>query len=161
MAAAQTYEPIATQTAGGSTTVITFTSIPSTYTDLVFVMTGSSGNDINCRFNNDSGANYGLIRMFTSGDGSIGVGTGTGQTSFDVTIGGLTNGVTVGNIMNYANTSMYKTTLYRPNNTGGAYVSYYVSNWNSNSAVNRIDFTSQSGNISSGVMFTIYGIKAA
>jgi hypothetical protein len=54
-----TYVALATATATGSQSTITFTSIPQTYTDLVLVC---SGNTVNLAtallFNNDNGANY-------------------------------------------------------------------------------------------------------
>lgn len=68
---AATYEPIATTTASGSSSSITFSSISSAYTDLVLVANASvtSGSDTAIlRFNGDTGSNY--SRTFLSGNGS-------------------------------------------------------------------------------------------
>jgi hypothetical protein len=47
MAAGATYTPIATYTVSGSSTLTyTFSSIPSTYTDLVLVVNGSSSRPV-------------------------------------------------------------------------------------------------------------------
>jgi hypothetical protein len=49
---AATYTPIASITLGATATSVTFSSIPSTYTDLILVMNGSSTSDranmLNC-----------------------------------------------------------------------------------------------------------------
>ena len=57
---ASTYTAIATQTASGSTTALTFSSIPQTYTDLVIVCLLTAGNtgDAYLRYNSDTGTNY-------------------------------------------------------------------------------------------------------
>ena len=60
MAAGSTYTPIATTTLGSAATSYTFTSIPSTYTDLVLVgnLSSSSNTNISIRIYSDSGTNY-------------------------------------------------------------------------------------------------------
>jgi len=70
MAAGSTYTPIATTTLGSSATSYTFTSIPSTYTDLVIVaqIKGDTTTYLNLRFNGDTGSNY--SRTTLSGNGS-------------------------------------------------------------------------------------------
>ncbi len=58
---AATYTPIASATLAASTSSITFSSIPATYTDIVVVINdiNSTGSfDTNIRFNGDSGSNY-------------------------------------------------------------------------------------------------------
>ena len=61
-----TYEPLATTTGTGSSTTVTFTTIPQTYTDLVLVCSdiNAQTTDIGVRFNNDSGSNYGRVVAF-------------------------------------------------------------------------------------------------
>ena len=56
-----TYTPIASHTASGSESSITFSSIPQGYTDLVLVFLGkvdSGSGDLGLRFNADTGSNY-------------------------------------------------------------------------------------------------------
>ena len=68
-----TYDKIATYTLPSATSSYTFTSIPSTYTDLVLVvsarMTGGGGaSAIQLQFNGDTGSNYSITTL--NGDGS-------------------------------------------------------------------------------------------
>ena len=60
MAAGATYEPIATTTLGSATNSVNFTSIPSTYTDLLLI------GDFTCSAN---GTNAGVY--FNSSTGSV------------------------------------------------------------------------------------------
>ena len=56
-----TYEPIATNTLGSAASSVTFSSIPSTYTDLIVVMNYANSTglaDVFFRFNGDTGSNY-------------------------------------------------------------------------------------------------------
>ena len=71
MAAGSTYTPIATTTASGSASSVTFSSIPSTYTDLVIVadiLGAASTADAVLRFNSDTTSNY--SETVIRGDGS-------------------------------------------------------------------------------------------
>ena len=82
LVASGSYESIATFTLGSSTTV-TFSSIPSTYKHLQIrylarsARTGAATDDLAIRLNSDSGANYARHRLF--GDGASV--TASGQTS--------------------------------------------------------------------------------
>ena len=70
-----TYQPIETQTVSGtSTSTVTFSSIPQTYTDLVLVSAITQSADVSnyLRFNSDTGTNYSRTRL---------VGTGSSATS--------------------------------------------------------------------------------
>jgi hypothetical protein len=70
MPAGNTYESIATQTLGSSSGSITFSSIPSTYTDLVIVFSGTTAAlvAVDIQFNGDTSTNY--SRTIISGNGS-------------------------------------------------------------------------------------------
>jgi hypothetical protein len=155
-----TYEPIATATASGSTNSISFTSIPSTYTDLIVVIgvLGSSA-DFDLRINNDSGSNYSYTRLYGDGTG-IASDRASNQTAIQVTLGGSSPGVQILNLNNYSNTTTNKTVLNRINLT--SHVAATVGLWRNTSAINRLDFIGQSGsNIQANSTYTIYGIKAA
>jgi hypothetical protein len=158
-----TYTPIASSTISGtSTTVVTFTSIPSTYTDLLVVVNGLNvgSADAAMTFNNDSGANYCWTRLF--GDGSTTYsGRASAASDIPVSIGYMNDRTnTLVNIMNYSNATTYKTTILRANKSTG-YVEAMVDMWKNTSAINRIDITTPSGYFAAGTIFTIYGIKAA
>ena len=160
---ASTYTPLATQTLGGATSSVSFSSIASTYTDLVLVIDGTVGSNcgIQLKFNSDSGSNYSFTRM--TGDGS----SATSDRSSNATFMELgyyvssTRNMNILQIMNYSNTTTYKTVLNRANaqsvNIGAQ---AYVEMWRNTSAINAISL-SASGNFSTGSTFTIYGIAAA
>ena len=82
---ANTYTLIASYTATGTVSDITFSSIPSTYTDLCVKYSlrsnSTSGTTEYClfRFNNDSGSNY-TTRSITAGGTSTSSGTRASQT---------------------------------------------------------------------------------
>jgi hypothetical protein len=53
-----TYTPLATVTLGTTAASVTFSSIPATYRDLIFVLSGLGGSaNITLRYNGDSGSN--------------------------------------------------------------------------------------------------------
>ena len=105
-----TYTPIATYTVSSAQTSYTFTSIPSTYTDLILVGSAATNTnvDIWLRFNGDS-ASTNYSRTFVYGDGSSAL---SGRTSNASNIGaayGSTSSSTfVIQLMNYSNTNLVK-----------------------------------------------------
>jgi hypothetical protein len=158
-----TYEPIATQTLGSASSSVSFSSIASTYTDLILTIDGTVGSNcgIQLRFNSDSGSNYSFTRM--TGDGS----TASSDRSSNATFMELgyyvttTRNMNIVQIMNYSNTTTFKTVLNRASaqsvNIGAQ---AYVEMWRQTSAINSITINA-SGNLSSGSILTLYGIKAA
>jgi len=169
-----TYEPIATTTLGSATASVTFSSLGS-YTDIVLVcsvQSASSGDArINIRLNSDSGSNY--SGTFLSGDGSTaGSGRDTSRTSIDgtgvtVPASGTSFAPYIYQIMNYGNSSTYKTVLCRGNNTTAQtgqqiWAAASVSLWRSTAAITTIYIFDLTGkNFNTGSTFTLYGIKAA
>lgn len=161
---AATYEPISTTTLGSANATVTFTSIPSTYTDLILIISGSytSGNpDGKLTFNNDTGTNY--SQTFMEGDGSA---TSSGrynnqaQIYIDAIGGGTGQMNYIYSIMNYANTTTYKTAIGKYSNAAVG-LDAIVGMWRSTSAINRIDINASSSTFTSGSKFTLYGVKAA
>jgi len=168
---ASTYEPIATTTLGSATAAITFSSIPSTYTDLkiIIVATASvSGSALQFIFNNDSASNYSVTLI--NGNG---VNASSNKYSNQSTGYGLVASSSTGlstsvpsflsiDIFSYAG-STFKTALVAGNadKNGSGNVEYDVNLWRSTSAINRIDLSAQSANLSAGTTATLYGIKAA
>jgi len=167
MAAGSTYTPIATTTASGSTTSVTFSSIAGTYTDIVVVcnVQNAAGGDngLRMQFNGDTAANYSTTYIY--GDGtSAASGRQTGGTATGAQFGRSASGnitTSIGQVQNYANTTTYKTVLGRGNNPA-ALVWAAVSLWRSTSAINEIKiYNETSATISAGSTFTLYGIAAA
>lgn len=163
MAAGSTYTPIATQTLGGSSSGITFSSIPSTYTDLVLVATGTrgtGGDSIKVRINGDTSAsNYSSMILYGTGTSAGGQRIGTLYGYFeDVASWNQTPAPIIFNFNNYSNTTTYKTMMAR-NNNAGTNVTIYVGLYKSTSAINSI-FVNMT-DMAAGTTMTLYGITAA
>jgi hypothetical protein len=163
-----TYTPIATTALGSTASSYTFSSIPSTYTDLVLISNAATtvaNKDLAIQFNSDTGSNYSRTVLF--GDGSsAGSARATSQAQIfldywgwtTTTLGTQTN---IAQIMNYANTTTNKTVLAR-SNTSSSGVDAVVGLWRSTAAINSITIiATTSGVFSTGSTFTLYGIKAA
>jgi hypothetical protein len=174
MAIGNTYEAIATQTLSSTSQSITFSSIPSTYTDLVFLT--SIRFNINTspflRLNSDSGTNYSQTLIYGFGS-TANSGRETSQTYYYPndygysTVTANTFGFNQLNFMNYSNTTTYKNILERASTTdtaasasNGATAS--VGLWRSTNAINSINlFVGGSTYFQIGSTFSLYGIKAA
>lgn len=159
-----TYTPIATTTLGSTTQSYTFSSIPSTYTDLVLItnMKVASGQDNICvRLNGDTGTNYSYTRI--KGNGSS-AGSDRGTNGTQALIGNESNAqftTEITHFMNYANSTTYKTILARSNATDSEVVAW-VNLWRSTSAITSILVRSAGGGgFVSGSTLTLYGIAAA
>lgn len=161
---ASTYTPIATYTVPSATANYTFSSIPSTYTDLVLIINATSstaaGAGLSMQFNGDTASNYSFTYMFGNGGG-----TSSGrQSNTFVNLGNINNTRSVNrfNIQNYSNSTTYKSMLGRAS-LSDKYDVTYAGLWRSTSAITSIKLTIENGthNFDSGSIFTIYGIAAA
>ena len=165
MAAEPTYDSIATTTLGSAAADITFSSI-SGYTDLVLVVNGTpetaGSYNLDMRFNGDTGSNY--SRTVLSGDGSAASSSrNSTQTKIVITNEGnltTTSNNQIINILNYSNSTTYKTVLARGNraNTG---VDATVGLWRSTSAITSIVIFLTGSNLATGTTATLYGITKA
>lgn len=160
-----TYEPIATFTATASST-FTFSSIPSTYTDLRLVVVGTPGtgnSSGSLRFNGISTTTYSntnLIGNGTAASSTVNT-SATAITTFQFTSTSIP-AMAVIDIFNYANTGVFKTFLISEssdNNGSGTTISR-VGIWRSTSAITTIDINA-AGSFNTGTTATLYGIKAA
>jgi hypothetical protein len=165
---ATTYEKIASTTLATANTSITFSSIPSTYTDLRIVFTPASyaGGGMFIRCNSDTGTNYSHTRLTTDG-ASLET-----YNAYDNTywlLGGYVAGATSTtgklhtiDIFSYAGAT-YKTMLhtYSGDKNAAGEVSRTVQLWRSTSAINTILLSSTSSTYGVGTVATIYGILKA
>jgi len=162
-----TYEPIATTTLGSSNANITFSSIPSSYTDLRFVVTGTSLSAFETllvRFNSDTGSNYSQTRIVGTGAAaqsqretsatSIRVGTSAG---FGSTV---TSFITM-DLFSYAG-STNKTVLadISSDRNGAGSVEKIVGLWRNTAAITTI-LINNANQFNTGTTATLYGIKNA
>lgn len=160
-----TYTPIASQTANGSVSSLTFSSIPQGYTDLVLVFTGSvsSGSgDLGLRFNSDIGSAYSTTWLSSQAGGTSG--RSTSATSITATeysyLDNVRSTLTTINLLNYSNNTTYKSVLTRSGKTGYG-VETKVGLWRNTNAITSITaFTTGSNpNFTSDSTFTLYGIQ--
>jgi hypothetical protein len=158
MAKTATYSLIQSQTtSGSSTTVITFSSIPQTFTDLVLVVNGaavSGGPDLKYTFNSDTGSNYARIAFYGSGAAAF-VARDINQTGTNTGYLGTSNTTNILNVPDYSNTTTYKNIVGR---IGGG--NAYLGTWRSTAAISSITLTTVSSSYASGCTFKLYGIEA-
>ena len=162
-----TYEPVVQQILTTSTSTVTFTSIPQTYTDLVLIISGTStaNGQAFIRFNNDSGGSYSVTNMY--GDGSSAgserytSGSGSPYNAYGF-IGNFKTGQgnKIIDLNNYSNTTTFKNYLCRTTNPSTD-TSTMVGLWQSTSAISRIDLFINGSTWASGTTINLYGIANA
>jgi hypothetical protein len=170
--AGSSYESIATANGTGSSGVITFSSIPSTYKHLqIRAIARSTFADTNTypniTFNSDTASNYSWHIL--DGNGSaVSAGAGASQSTAGVPTFTAANssanifGVMVLDILDYANTDKYKTIRYfgGHDQNGSGILRFGSGSWRSTSAISTITFTAiGSANWATNTSFALYGIK--
>jgi hypothetical protein len=157
-----TYDQIATQTLGSSATVITFNSIPQTFTDLILVLVGQTtggADSIGVRLNNDSSSIY-MYRV-GAGNGSVTVANaGNNESSLRVGPFYATTSTIHAQVLGYTATNMWKTCISRGSN-GENQVNMTASCWRSTTAVTSLTVNALFGSMNTGTMATLYGIARA
>lgn len=166
-----TYEPIASQTLTSTAGIITFSSIPQTFTDLVLIQSArvSSAYDITAIRVNSVTTNY--SGTYIEGNGSSAT-TGNGAAEIALRAGYVPGTSYTGewsseiyNFMNYSNSSYNKIVLSRTAFVGSSVnfnVQEKVSLIPTTSAITQITTQPVNGALwAIGSTFTLYGIKAA
>jgi hypothetical protein len=163
-----TYTPLATITLTGTDSEVVFASIPTTYRDLILVVTSAAGSPGNpggtqrnllMRFNSDGSSVYNRVIM--GGDGTTARATSDVQPWFALDWYGTTNSTThdhIVQIMDYAQTDKHKTILARVRSTSATEA--LVSRWGSTAAVNTISVFYDSNTLAAGSTFSLYGVIA-
>lgn len=170
-----TYTLISSNTLSTTATSITFSSIPSTYTDLVIRWSARYNNanlDSTMQFNGDTGANYGRTELTSTG------GTASSSVSSSAT-NLLQSGTTVrsaGTANAFSNTEVYISNyLSSVKKTSGSYqvaednssAAYYAqitidaNLWQGTSAITSIVIDGYGSSFISGSSFYLYGISNA
>lgn len=164
------FDSIATVSlSGGAANTVTFSSIPSTYTHLqIRAIVRTPGNASFMAIGTSSGANYGAQGHLLSGGngGSIYANslntTGTKGLALDLYVGSLVAnqfGVYIIDILDYANTTKYKTvraiTGYEDASSTVNLISHHYTTFN---AITSIVLTGD-GNYAQYSHFALYGIK--
>jgi len=161
----------------GSNGAISFQNIPACYTHLEIVgnirssYTGSTVDNINIRFNNDSGPNY--LSQIVGGVGASAVGNFTTNLAAMTGVPGTLADILADNaspvyfspftavIPNYTNTSINRTAMWWTGQSISRAVEMLVGWWANGTAVNRVDFLSTNGasnSLKTGSQLSLYGI---
>lgn len=160
---ATTYVPIATQTLGSNTATVTFSSIPSTYTDLVLIAVVKNSSTLNNGrffFNNDTSSLYSGTYLQGNGSAASSGRVSNVNSCYTPEISTTDWTIITANIMNYSNTTTFKTTLIR-GGTASDRTAAWVDLYRSTNAISRIDFETFGGNLLAGSTFSLYGIANA
>ena len=161
--------PIATQILA-SYNNISFTNIPQTYQDLMLVVfsgtqqSGSSADYARLIFN---GGAIGMSTTLLTGDGSSATSTRETTTTSGGAIGirpayaANLQGSFVTHILNYANSSTYKTSISRSASdaNGSGTTQLTVNLWQSTAAINAIIWGGSGNYPGAGSTATLYGIR--
>jgi hypothetical protein len=161
---ASTYESIATYTLNGSSTLVTFSSIPQTFTDLVIIASyAGTSNGINIYPNGDGSSNKSATVLRGNGSSSESLrASSIAFRDYWTTTTNSTGEFTVStlHLNSYSNSTTYKTLLAR-RSISSAYVEVIINTWQSTAAITQLQLYSASGNYAAGSTITLYGIKAA
>ena len=170
---ASTYTLISSQVLGSSAATVTFSSIPSTYKDLVLRCStrddaaGTSYYQLYSQFNNDTAGNYSVTAL--RGDGSAAISlrsTGSFQNflGYDDTSVATTNTFASAEMYlpNYTTTSSVKPfasfSAHENNVSTPVYIFAGANLWNSTAAITTWKIFPGSGNFVTGSSFYLYGI---
>lgn len=165
-------EPIATNLLSSAAASVTFSNIPQGYKHLqIRALVRGTFADTNTypniHFNGDTGSNYAWHILDGNGS-SASAGAGSTQTSAGVptfTAGNSTAsifGVLVMDILDYANTSKFKTVRYLGGHdqNGSGIVRFSSGLWQNTAPITSIAFTAlSSSNWATNSRFSLYGIK--
>ena len=154
---------IATTTLGSTNSVITFSSIGSSYTDLRLVLaaTNTATLDLNLTFNGDTATNYSFTRL--NGNGSTASSSASTSQTF-IRANGASRAASepyflTFDIFSYAG-STNKTCLitYSEDANGSGAAGCRVGLWRSTSAITSITITTSTSTFAAGTTATLYGI---
>ena len=154
----------------GSTSSVTFSSIPNTYTDLVVKVSArtvnSGAQNINLSFNGST-SNFSCKMLYSTG-------SATGSSSYpsntpyntSIVIGGsdyTANTFNSGEIYipNYAGSTnkSFSTDSTTENNATASYIELFAQLWSQTSAITSMTLTTTSGNYAQYSTFYLYGVK--
>ena len=164
------FDSIATQTAAGGESSLSFTSIPSTYTHLQLRMSNikfSADQDIKVTFNSVGGTSYIEHQLYGNGS-SASAWASSSQGYIDILYTLVNDADTntipsaaIMDILDYANTNKYKTTrtLWGGDYNGKGKVCLQSGLFMSTNAISTITVQPFSTNFTAGCTFNLYGVK--
>lgn len=163
------YESIATANGTGSSGVVTFSNIPSTFQHLQIRWISKStlnGSYNSLNFNGDTGGNYAVHYIYGDGSSRF-AGAVTSATLLQLFGSSVTSastgtyGVHVIDILDYNNTNKFKTVraLGGQDSNGSGVIFFSSGLWQSTSAITSITITANSDNYTTASQFALYGIR--
>lgn len=170
------FNSIATITANGSSSSVTFSSIPATYASLQIRYSGSvdygslNNSSAGCYFNGDTNnANYYSHSLRGNGTTADSINATFPRVSYvlDSTIPANFMSTGIINIHNYASTTQNKVFRsfagFNANtiNSAEQRIGIFSSMWQNTAAINSITLTAFDGPWNSGATFSLYGIASA
>ncbi len=170
---ASTYSLISSVTVGsGGAANIQFTSIPTTYTDLLIKMSvrcaTSSATRVYVRFNGAStDANFTTLRLYGEASSVGGDSISAGQPAWSNGSGNTANTFNnaefyIPNYLSSNSKSFSADTVNENNSTSGAYLGLFAGLWSDSSAINQINLLMQdSSNFLQHSTAYLYGISNA
>lgn len=173
--AASSFESIATVTATGSETSLTFSGIPSTYKALqirgITRQTTNSGGSILYMQANSSSSNYARHMLYGTGS-AAGASGAASQSSIHIASqtadGAINSSIFTGviiDVQDYASSTKNKTVRsFFGTDSNGAFSNWVGLSsglWADTTAISSLTFTQYSGAFSAGSKFALYGIKGA
>jgi hypothetical protein len=160
-----TYSTISTTTLASAASTVTFSSIPSIYTDLIVIVSPqqtTGADNMRIQFNGDTSSNYNniLIRSGTSGQDTFSAYSQTSIQTDSFSYPPTSNfGAKIIQIQGYADTNVQKSVIVRSNSQNGfGGVEFGSGLWNSTTTINSIRLFCTI-NYSIGSTFSLYGIK--
>jgi hypothetical protein len=169
---ATSFESIATKTAAGGESNLSFTSIPSTYAHLQLRMSNikfTADQDIKVTFNSVGGTSYVEHQLYGSGSGSASAWASGAQGYIDFLYTLVNDADTntipsaaIMDILDYADTNKYKTTriLWGGDYNGKGKICLQSGLFMSSNAISTITVQPFSTNFTAGCTFALYGVKA-
>jgi hypothetical protein len=160
-----TYTPIYSQTFSSNTGSITFSNIPTNFTDLVLVgsvrFNNTNGEAVWMTFNSDTGTNYSRTQLegYTTPPQSARASNENKLIIYSAS--NVNYDPYIINIMNYSNPTVFKQVIARVSNIGNPVA--FAGSWRSTAQINSITLTmnTSANNFATGTIWTLYGIKSA
>jgi hypothetical protein len=154
-----TYTALANITLGSSASSVTFSSIPATYRDLIFVVSGtvSTANACYLYFNADE-ADTLYSRVLMYGDGSSAL--SLSRSDHNILEMGTVQTTAIAQVMDYSATDKHKTSLSR-GGPANALTLGQASRWANTAAITTAKIkTSGAFTFQTGTTFALYGIAS-
>jgi hypothetical protein len=157
---------IAQVVVGTATPTITFSSIPSTYTNLQLVFTGKTDGavaNLQMQFNGDTGSNYDWNQLqFFTGSQNVGTGSAVAFVAFGALSpsAGRSSSETC-SIASYAATALVKNISCNGSyfNSGTFLGTINAGDWNSTAAITSIVLSLNTANFGVGTTASLYGLQ--